>query len=221
MNHYKLAIIMSALGLSLVACSSSAPARKPTIFQNSIQVAESIERLELYTRPNGLELSARDQLAVSQFLENYGRRGDGPIYINIPSQAASGLGAQQAQNIVRQNLASMGLAGAGVQTGHYHSVHGAPAPVVVSYRTLKAVPQDCRTLGNLAYTHVNQPYDGFGCSQSANLAAMIDDPRQLLDPYEMGTPDSQRRQTIYDKYIKGENPASDHPDRQEVAADDQ
>ena len=220
MTHLKTGIALAALGLALTACASSDTMRTPTAFMNSVQIAESIERLELYTRPNGLELSARDQLAVSQFLQNYGRRGDGPIYINIPSAAASGMGAQQAQAIIRQNLASMGLSAAGVQTGQYHSAYGAPAPVVVSYRTLKAVPQDCRTLGNLTYTHTNQPYDGFGCAQTANLAAMIDDPRQLLEPYTMGAPDSQRRQTIYDKYIEGENPASDHPDRQEVAADD-
>ncbi len=219
MKILKTSIMMSVLGISLAACSSSAPLRSPTIFRNSIQVAESIERLELYTRPNGLELSARDQVAVAQFLQNYGQRGDGPVYINIPSSAASGLGAHQAQNIIRQNLSRLGLTGAAVQTGEYQSAYGAPAPVVVSYRTLKTIPQDCRHLGNINYTHMNEPYDGFGCFQAANLAAMIDDPRQLLAPYKMGPPNSQRRQTIYDKYIKGENPASDHPDRQEVSAD--
>jgi len=221
MKPIQSAIIISLMGLSVTACSSSTPIRTPTIFQNNVQVAESIERLELYTRPNGLELSARDQLAVSQFLQNYGHRGDGPIYINIPSQAASGLGAQQAQNIIRQNLAGLGLAGTGVQTGQYHSAYGAPAPVVVSYRTLKAIPQDCRELGDMTYTHTNQPYRAFGCSQYANLAVMVEDPRQLIEPYEIGPPDSQRRQTIYDKYIQGENPASEQPERQEVSAENQ
>jgi len=48
---------------------------------------------------------------------------------------------------------------------------------------------------------------------------MIGDPRQLIQPYEMTVPDSQRRQTIYDKYIRGENPASALPDRQVVNVD--
>ena len=69
-------------------------------------------------------------------------------------------------------------------------------------------------------TYANQSYSQFGCSHTANLAAMIQDPRQLIQPYELTAPDSQRRQTIYDKYIEGENPASVQPDRQDVAAQD-
>jgi len=72
---------------------------------------------------------------------------------------------------------------------------------------LKTVPKDCRHLGDTTDTYTNQPYDNFGCFHTANLAAMIDDPRQLLQPYDMTIPDSQRRQTVYDKYIKGENTA--------------
>jgi len=203
----------------LAACSTPTASSGPSVFNNRIQVAESIERLELYTRPNGLELSARDQIAVSQFLQSYGRRGNGPLYINVPNGSGSGLGSQQAQAVIRQSLAGIGLGGASVQTGEYQSAYGSPAPVVVSYRTLKTVPQDCRHQGDATDTYNNQPYDSFGCFHSANLAAMIGDPRQLLEPYDMTIPDSQRRQTVYDKYIQGENPASTQPDRQQVSVE--
>ena len=202
---------------TLSACTTPTPSGPPSVFSNKIQVAESIERLELYTRPNGLELSARDQAAVSQFLQAYGHRGNGPLYINVPSSANSGLGAQQAQALIRRNLGAVGLGRADVQTGQYQSAYGSPAPVVVSYRTLKTIPQDCRQSGNTALSYANQPYDSFGCFNSANLAAMIDDPRQLLAPYDMTAPDSQRRQAVYDKYIEGENTASTQPARQEIS----
>lgn len=205
--------------MALTACSTPTASTGPVVYNNKIQVAESIERLELYTRPNGLELSARDQVAVSQFLQSYGQSGNGPIYMNIPSNAATGLGVQQAKALIRQNLSSMGLGGAAMQTGQYQVAYGSPAPVVVSYRRLKTVPRDCRQLGDAIDTYTNQPYDSFGCFHSANLAAMIGDPRQLLEPYDMTIPDSQRRQTVYDKYIKGENPASTQPERQQVAVD--
>jgi len=153
---------------------------------------------------------------VNQFLQSYRQSGNGPIYLNIPSNAASGLGAQQAQALIRQNLSGLGLGGAAMQTGQYQAYNGSPAPVVVSYRTLKTVPRDCRQLGDTTDTYSNQPYDNFGCFHTANLAAMIGDPRQLLEPYEMTIPDSQRRQTVYDKYIEGENTASTQPDRQQI-----
>ncbi len=205
---------------TLVACATPSASTGPVIFSNKIQVAESIERLELYTRPNGLDLSARDQAAVNQFLQSYRQSGNGPIYLNIPSNAASGLGVQQAQALIRQNLAVLGLSNTGMQTGQYQASYGSPAPVIVSYRTLKTVPADCRQLGDVTDTYNNQTSDNFGCFHSANLAAMIGDPRQLLDPYEMTIPDSQRRQTVYDRYIEGENTASTQPDRQQVSVEE-
>ena len=221
-SHRKLKSLLSIglMTIVLSACQTPTPYTVPTVFNSKIQIAESIERLELYTRPTGLELSARDQVAVNQFLSAYAQQGEGPIYVNVPSATAQGLGAQQAQAVIRQSLSQVGLHGAPVQTGHYQSAYGAPAPVVVSYRTLKTVPQDCRQLGDLSHTYTNQAYGNFGCSQMANLAAMIQDPRQLIQPYDMTVPDSQRRQTIYDKYIKGENPASEHPDRQDITVED-
>lgn len=218
----KIIALMSTglLTVLVTGCQTPMPSAGPTPFNHKIQIAESIERLELYTRPTGLELSARDQVAVTQFLEAYSQQGEGPIYINMPSSTANGIGAQQAQALIRQSLRGIGLPAAPVQSGQYQAAYGAPAPVVVSYRTLKTVPQDCRKMGDLAYSYTNQPYSSFGCFHSANLAAMIQDPRQLIQPYDMTVPDSQRRQTIYDKYIKGENPASEHPDRQDITVED-
>jgi len=209
-------ISLSLLAAGMTACSTPTPSYPPTIFNNKVQVAESIERLELYTRPTGLELSARDQVAVNQFLEAYAQQGEGPLYINVPAISAHGMGSQQAQSIIRQSLSRIGFTQASVQTGQYQSRLGAPAPVVVSYRTLKTIPQDCRNIGDLTNTYNNQPNPNFGCFQTANLAAMIGDPRQLIQPYDMTVSDTQRRQTVYDKYIQGENTASDHPDRQEI-----
>lgn len=212
-------IALLTLAAGLVACSTPQPYAQPMINNNKIKIAESIERLELYTRPTGLELSARDQVAVGQFLQGYGSRGEGPLYINVPSATAQGIGAQQAQNVIRQSLSQLGMSGAPVHTGQYQTAHGAPAPVVVSYRTLKTIPQDCRGTDNLANSFANQPYSNFGCHHTANIAAMVSDPRQFIEPYGSTPPDSQRRQVVYDKYIDGENTASTQPDRQEVSVE--
>jgi len=185
-----------------------------------MQISESIERLELYARQDGLSLSARDRDAVAGFLQNYGQHGDGPLYINSPSNAVSSAGISQTNRLIRQDLSNLGLGGAQVQSGQYQSAPGAPAPVVVSYRRLKAMPQDCRYMDSLTITSNNQPHNSFGCFQSSNLAAMVSDPRQFLEPYAMGAPNSTRRMTVYDKYIKGENPASTQPDRQQISSEE-
>jgi pilus assembly protein CpaD len=203
-------------GLGLAACATPVETLAPSHLRNPINVAESIERLELYTRPNGLELSARDKLAVAQFLDGYAKSGDGALYINRPANSVSGLGTQQAEAVIRGLMTQGGLNPNAVQTGQYASRPGAPAPVVVSYRTLRAIPQDCGGVGDLAHTYANQTHGSFGCFQSANIAAMIADPRQLLEPYATGQPNAQRRQVIYDAYIQGSETAAQRPTNQDV-----
>lgn len=215
---YKKMLKLSLLSLSsagvLAACATPAPSYLPTPERNKIKVAETVERLELYTRPNGLELSARDQFAVGQFLEAYRQSGDGPIFVNMPSGGKNGLGTQQAATTLKTMMAQIGINPTAMQSGEYQTSPNAPAPVVVSYRTLKTVPQDCRFLDDLRQTYNNQPYQSFGCSQSANLAAMVADPRQFLEPYGTTTPNSQRRTVVYDKYIRGELTGSERsPDQ--------
>lgn len=209
--------LLSGVVLSACYATPSVPTR-PSSFANPIQISESIERLELYSRPNGMELSARDQDAVASFIAAYGQFGDGPLYINVPRQSAGGIGTQQAENIVRQAAMQMGVSQA-VQAGQYQSRPGAPAPVVVSYRRLKSVPRNCRALGDMMSTDLNQPYKGWGCAHSANLAAMVQNPRQFLEPYGMGPSNAERRLEIHDKYIEGELTASEFPERQLVTAE--
>ncbi|MEP4053143.1 MAG: CpaD family pilus assembly lipoprotein [Litorimonas sp.] len=218
MKNSILTACVLTIGLTLSACAVQSETFAPTHLRNAVNVAESIERLELYTRPNGMELSARDKLAVAQFLDGYARSGDGALYINRPATAMAGLGTQQAEAVIRGLMAQGGMNPQAVQTGQYASRPGAPAPVIVSYRTLRAIPQDCREMGSLTNTYSNQPHGNFGCFQAANLAAMISDPRQLLEPYAPGQPNAQRRQAIYDKYIQGEPTAAQVSPDQQVGA---
>ena len=216
MKNSILAACVLLSGLGLTACATPSETFAPTHLRNAVNVAESIERLELYTRPNGLELSARDKLAVAQFLDGYAASGEGALYINRPGNAVTGLGTQQAEAVIRGLMAQGGLNPNSIQTGQYASRPGAPAPVVVSYRTLRAIPEDCRDLGDLTKTFANQPHGNFGCFQAANIAAMITDPRQLLEPYATGEPNAQRRQVVYDRYIQGSSTAAQRPPNQQV-----
>lgn len=200
--------------------SSPAGQMVPSTFHNQIQISESIERLELYARPNGMELSARDQDAVAQFIATYGQFGDGPLYINMPALGQNGLGTQQAAQIVRQAALQMGVGGA-IQSGQYQTRPGSPAPVVVSYRRLKTIANNCRQLSDLMSTDNNMASPQWGCSHNANLAAMVQNPRQLLEPYAMGPSNAERRLQVHDKYIAGELTASEFPERQVLNADDE
>ena len=57
---------------------------------------------------------------------------------------------------------------------------------------------------NWADTADNQPPPSFGCATNHNLAAMVADPRDLVEPRQMGTSDAVRRSTVMGHYEKGE-----------------
>lgn len=210
----------SGLALALMApallagCLQGGTLSEPTHRLHPVKVAESVERLELYARPNGLELSTRDEYAVSSFLEAYTAQGSGPIYINRPASAAHTQGIKQTDALIDRLMSRNGIRPGSAQSGTYYSRPGDPAPVVISYRTLRAVSQDCTAQSDLSVTHRNSVTPEFGCFASANLAAMISDPRQLIEPYATQPPNAQRRQVVYDRYINGESTASERPEGQ-------
>lgn len=211
-------IALSLASLALGACRHNGIPTQPTMNKNPIEVAESVERLELYSRPSGMELSARDEYAVMQFLRAYGQSGSGPIYINRPSGHQGAVGVAQTDRILRGLMAQAGLNPSSAQSGEYQSYPGAPAPVVVSYRTLKTIVPRCPGLTDLSLTADNAVTPGFGCFASANLAAMVANPRQLVDPKAIDTPNAQRRQVVYDRYINGEATGSARPSGQQISS---
>ena len=197
-----LALVAStAASVPLGGCLQG-PDLPPSAFRNQVTVAESLERLELYPRADGMTLSARDRSAMAGFLAAYGQGGSGPILIHSPEGA--GAGAAAARSEVKMAMASVGLGGAPLRSESYPSRANMPAPVVVSYRRLKTVVPDCSgTMTDLRVTGRNAPSPGWGCAHTANIAAMVADPEQFLGPYPVGAPNAARRMVIYDKYIEG------------------
>ena len=217
-TRLKLATYASVAAILLGGCTMHQPSYQPTVLRNKITVAETVERMELYTGQAGLHLSARDEDAVGDFLAQYAASGEGPLYINVPSNSQTSQGVAQATSIVQSYLGRLGISGAPVQSGQYPAVPGAPAPVIVSYRRLTTAPINCSQGASLTHASNNQPYGNFGCAQTANLAALIDNPRQLLAPYAFDNASAVRRMTVMDNYILGEPTATPRPDGQEVSA---
>ena len=211
-----LGVAMAAPLVLLGGCLQG-PDLPPAAFRNPVTVADSLERLELYPRRDGMDLSARDRSAMAGFLAGYGRGGSGPILIHAPDGA--GAGAAAAKSEVRMAMAAVGLGDAPVSTKSYPARPGAPAPVVVSYRRLKTVLPDCGALAtDLRITGRNVPTPAWGCAHASNLAAMVADPEQFLGPYPTTAPDAARRMVIYDKYIEGSPTGAAAPAGQKVSS---
>ena len=54
----------------------------------------------------------------------------------------------------------------------------------------------------------NQPTTDFGCAVTANLAAQVANPRDIVAPRGMDAPDMGRRSKVFDTYRAGERTAA-------------
>jgi pilus assembly protein CpaD len=58
----------------------------------------------------------------------------------------------------------------------------------------------------------NREYWNLGCAQQRNLAALVDNPSDLVQPRAETPPYTGRRSVVLEKYRRGESTATQYPD---------
>ena len=97
------------------------------------------------------------------------------------------------------------MAGGGVGHGACGGGGAGSARIRVSYASLAVHGPECGDWSDkLARDPKNIPYRNFGCATQRNLAAMVANPRDLVEPRGMTPRDSARRDVIMGKYVRGD-----------------
>lgn len=176
--------------------------------QYAPKVEETPETLALAVHPAGVSETQRRAIAV--FADKYRADGPGELTLRVPQSPA---GAGGADNLTPTRMAaqvvtaleSLGISRAHVRVAAYDPAADPVAPVVLSYLHYAVAAMDCsRTWNNVGATGSNKPTTNFGCSNTANFAAMVADPRDLLRPVPLDPSDNTRRQVVLGKYRQGE-----------------
>ena len=66
----------------------------------------------------------------------------------------------------------------------------------------------------------NKPYYNFGCANQRNMAAMVDNPSDLVQPRPETPPYTPRRTEAFEKYRKGTSSATAYPDAEKAKISD-
>jgi pilus assembly protein CpaD len=66
----------------------------------------------------------------------------------------------------------------------------------------------------------NKQYYNFGCANQRNLAAMVDNPSDLVQPRPETPPYTARRTVAFDKYRKGTTTATIYPEGEKAKLSD-
>jgi pilus assembly protein CpaD len=202
---------MLLVGLSaLGACASvppppDGPATPTTADYHRIEVTESAQRLEIAVGPGEVSLSQMSRNDVRDFASAYLRYGHGALVLSAPMGGANGEAASLIANQARVALTEAGVSYAAIAVSSYDGA-GGDAPLVLSFARFEAHAPECAPLWlqDLAHQSNNQAWESFGCAQQANLAAMIEDPRDLLRPRADDPRDGGRRTAVMEAYRQGE-----------------
>lgn len=166
----------------------------------SLQVEPGLDRIALAVHEAGL--SAGQQAALADLVTRFAVEGAPALVVEAP--AGGDPVANQAAWNVKAGLVAAGAPDHLIRVVSYAGPDPR-APILAGFETLRAVVPQCGTQwGSLTRTGDNQSASNFGCAVTANLAAQIANPRDIVSPRVMTPADAQRRSVVFDHYGKGE-----------------
>ncbi len=174
--------------------------------RHPILVSQQPATLNLHVSPSADGLTPMQRARVLEFA-NHSRAsdsGNSRIVISAPGGSANEGASMQAADEARQLLINTGYSETTIAVEAYHA-SGRDAPLRLSYMRYVAEAPNCGQdwSENLARTYQNTPYPNMGCAAQRNLAVMVANPADLLGPRTMTSRDSNRRDDMYGKYVKG------------------
>ena len=176
-----------------------------------VKVESEPEEIRLALRAEGL--SAAQSAALAEFTAAW-RENDGrTIKIQAPNAARDPATAYRMMEGAKVFLIGQGIPESEIETIGYDAGGDVSAPLIVGYLRYKAAIPECgKNWANISHSFSNKPQSNFGCAVTANMAAQIADPGDLLKPRDMTPQDATRRQNVLDKYRVGEKTAAEKDD---------
>ena len=207
----RVAFILAGL-TSLGACASvspqvfEGPPTSSAADAHVIAVEQGTQRLEIQVAPSdaGLTAKSRDDLGV--LASGYLRYGHGALILSSPLGGANSDAAERVAHEARMALTEAGVQYTAIAASTYDAADRTDAPVILSFTRFEARAPECAPLWeqDLAHQSNNQPWESFGCATQANLAALVEDPRDLAMARTEDPRDSGRRATVHNAYRQGQ-----------------
>lgn len=200
-------VVIAALAASALAgCGSFVNGRDQALSvaeEHPISVDSQIVTLTVgVDGPSGL--SSVDRARVRAFADAYLASGHGPMTITTPSGSAADLSAQDAASDARAELDASGVDAARIQSASYRSGEE-KREMILSYTRFVATPSACGDWsGDMMRDFRNLTAKNYGCATQNNLAAMVADPHDLVEPAALSPSDPNARRRMLDAYRRGE-----------------
>lgn len=210
-------LAVGGLAAMLGGCYESKVAQRdyPTDYRlrHPITLKETDRTVEVFVGRNRGGLTPAQRADVLSFAQLWRREATSGIIIDVPHGGPTDHAAADSMREIHSIFAASGVPRNAVYVRNYRPSASALASIKINYSKLSADAGPCgqwpTDLGpgtDPTYSE-NRPYWNLGCATQRSLAAMVDNPADLVQPRGESPAYSARRSVAMDKYRKGENPS--------------
>lgn len=219
------ALLMVALAATLGACKHTEEditASVPTDYRerHPIVVQEADRSIEVFVGTGRGGLTASQRTDVAAYAQTWLQEGTGPMAIDVPVSTPNARAASQSVRDIQGIMSSVGIPSRGVTVRQYTPPNPKQfATIKLSYPKITADAGPCglwpEDLGPTIKSPIyqsNRPHWNHGCATQRNLAAMVANPADLVQPRPESPTYTTRRTNVLGKYTRGEPTAAQNPD---------
>ncbi len=185
--------------------------------RHPITISEADRTFEVFIGSNRGSLNATQRAEVLAFAQTWRHESTGGVVVDLPVGTSNERAAAEAMREIHSILTATGVPAGGIAVRSYHPPAHKLATIRITYPRIAAQagpcglwPEDIGPSLTRDYFE-NQPYWNLGCSSQRNLAAMIDDPADLVQPRGEAPAYTMRRTTVVEKYRTGTATATQYP----------
>ena len=182
--------------------------------RHPITLQEADHTLELFIGSNRGELNPTQRAQVLAFGLGWKREATGGIIVSRPVGSGNQLASADAMREIISILTASGLPSQSIVAQTYPATGANLATVRISYPRMHAQagpcglwPKDIGPSMNRDYFENKQSWN-FGCASQRNLAAMVEDPTDLVQPRAETAAYTMRRTTVFERYREGQSTAT-------------
>ncbi len=176
---------------------------------------EADRTIELFIGSNRGELTPTQRAQVLSFGLGWKREATGGIVVERPLGSSNEHASGDAMREIMSILAASGMPPQSIVVRTYPATGPNLATVRISYPKIAAQAGPCGiwpedigpSLNNKDYTE-NKQFWNLGCASQRNLAAMVDNPADLVQPRAETAAYTARRTTVLEKYRIGQSPVT-------------
>lgn len=188
--------------------------------RHPIVVQEADRTVEVFVGTGRGGLMASQRTDVAAFAQTWLHEGTGPIAIDLPVSTSNARAAAQSLHDIQAIFSSVGVPERGITIRRYTPPDQRQfATIKLNYPRVIADagpcglwPEDLGPSFKSPIYQENRPYSNLGCAYQRNMAAMVANPADLVQPRPESPSYTTRRSTVLGKYAKGEPTATQQPD---------